>query len=321
MAINLTLPTKVRKNSLGPNYLSGLLVNLNYARSLMGVEHMASGEHNVRRVPRAVVSIIWSGSAYSISPTSADVTAVASPATGTITLTLATERFSTDIRPQINFKGTGVGSKPWISGYKVVSATSIQIFLQQLTSALGSGNAWAAADGSFDIALHSDPLNPGLWATTPINHYRGDPLTETVTDWNALIQGQGDMQLAIGAGHSKTTGVHAVREVAKAYAHVQWNNTAYVFSGAAGSHSTNVTGLSRTSAGICVVTYSAMTTPTQCFPCVDYGRLIGADPVLFIAQAEQTSATTSTVYIYKYDTASKTWALGDADFFLPVHGG
>ncbi len=40
-------------------------------------------------VARACVSGLWSGSAYSISPSSTDITAVSNPATGTVTLTLA----------------------------------------------------------------------------------------------------------------------------------------------------------------------------------------------------------------------------------------
>lgn len=313
------LPTKARKDPLGPVYLSALKSNMGWMRSLMQVEHMTSGEHNTRRVPRACVSIIWSGATYSISPSSSDVTAVANPAVGTITLTLAANRFTTDIRPQINFKGTGVATKPWMTGFKVTSATSVTVFLKQLSSALGAGNAWAAADGSFDIALHSDPLNVGTWSTTQANHFRGDTLTDGGTDWNALVQSHGDMQASLKAAHT-AAGAHNVREVAKAYGNVLWGGASYSLAGSPG-HSSNVSGVSRTSAGIIVVTFSSMTTPTQCFPCPDYGRTIGGDPGLYKVQAAQTSATTSTVYIYKYDTVGKTWNVADADFFFALHGG
>lgn len=326
MGIFLDLVAKARKDPLGPSYLSGLSGNVGYVRKLQGVEHLASGEHNVHRVPRAVVSIIWSGSAYSISPSSADVTAVANPAVGTVTLTLATGRFTANLRPQLNFKGSTVSTKPWVLGYNVVSATSIQIFLQQLTSALGTSNVWAPTDGSFDIALHSDALNQGLYGALPAGHFRGDKLTDQATDWNALVQAQGDMQQAFGAGHDKTSGAHAVREVAKAYAHVQFGSGAYAMVSGAG-HSSNILAAVRTSAGICVLQYaSSLTLPSQCFVAPDYPRASGGGPGIFIMQAEQTSLTKSTVYIYQLVPnisvpGTYKWVAADSDFFAAVHSG
>ena len=303
---------------MGPVFLSGLGQNMSYARALMNVEHMTSGEHNTRRVPRACVSVVWGGSSYSISPSSSDVTSVSSGATGTVTLTLASNRFSADIRPQLNFKGAGVSTKPWSMGYKVSSATSVVVYLNQLSSALGAGNSWSAADGSFDVALHSDPLGRGAWTHTPNPHMRGDTLTDESTDWNALVQSHGDMFSALKSGHT-SAGAHNVREVAKAYANVLWGGASYSLASGAG-HS-NVSSVSRSSTGVVVVTFGSMTTPTQNFVCPDYLRTTGGDPILYVTQAAQTSATQSTVYIYKYDSASKTWNYADADFFIAVHGG
>lgn len=313
----LDLATKARKDPLGPVFLSALKNNLALLRSLMQVEHMTSGEHNVLRVPRAVVSVDWGGASYSISPSSADVTAVSNPATGTVRLTLAANRFTSNIRCQLNYKGTNVDTKPFILGCKITSATSVDIFIKKLTSALGAGNAWAAADGSIDVALHSDPLSKGAWSTTPALPLRGDTLTRT--DWNNVVQAQGDMNAALKAGHA--SGLHNVREVAKGYAHVLVAAGAASFSGTTGSHSSNVTSVSRTSTGIVAVTHGSYTTPTQNFVCPDYARTSGSDPALFVAQAAQTSATVTTVYTYKYDTGGRTWALADCDFFLASHGG
>jgi hypothetical protein len=314
------LATKNRKDPLGPGFLTNLTQNLVYQRAFQQREHMVSGEHNTMNVPRVCREINWSGSAYSASPSASDISSISNPAVGTVTLTLASGRFSTSMRPQINFKGTGVATKPWMVGWNVTSATSLTIYLAQLSSALGAGNSWAATDGSFDLAIHSDPLDIGTWSATPPLHQRGDTLTNAATDWNAMAQAQIDMYSAFGSGHSTANGTHAVREAAKAYASVQDTGGAYALASGAG-HSSNVSSVSRTGTGICVVTYSAMTTPTQAFPCPDYQRTLAGDPALYVVQAAQTSSTQSTVYIYKYDTGAKTWSLADADFFIAVHGG
>lgn len=321
MPIFLDLASKARQNPLGPNFLGQLSNNLSWLRYFMGQEHKASGEHNVMRVPRGVFSMDWSGAVYSANPGSPKVfSSVSNPAVGTIQLGLDSARLdgSTDLRVQLNFKGTGVATKPWTLAYQVVDAVTLKIYLKQLSSALGAGNAWAAADGGFDIAIHNGPISRGNWSASPATHLRGDTLTEGVADWNALVQAEGDMFAALKAGHT-SAGVHNIREVAKAYANIAWTGATYAR--VAGGFSSNVTSVSRTSTGIAVVTYSSMTTPTQCFVCPDYQRTTGGDPALYIMQAAQTSATQSTIYIYKYDTVAKTWNVADADFFIAVHGG
>jgi hypothetical protein len=321
----LPLATKVRNNPLGPQSLSVLQQNLLFLQSLAGAEHRVDGEHNTVQVPRACVSVVWSGATYSISPSSIDVQAVSNPAVGTVQLTLAGGRFdATALRAQINIKANGLESKPWLFGYQATSATSVTVYLKQLSSALGAGNAWADADGSFDIAFHSLPLPRGAWLNGEDTKQRGDTLTERSDDWNALVAAHGQMQAARLVAHL-TTGAHNVREVAKVYGHIVYGSSSYAAASppASASAAGVFTGPTWVSQGICELNFAhALTTPLQTFICPDYARASGGTAQTgYLIGVKETSSTKATAYIYRYDSVANTWARADTDFFFVTHGG
>jgi hypothetical protein len=197
----------------------------------------------------------------------------------------------------------------------------VQVYLKELSSSLGSGNSWAAADASFDIALHSEPLSKGAWLAGPAMKLRGSYLTEQSTDWNAMLKAHGQLRKTQLAAHT-STGAHNVREVAKAYANIQYDSGGVAYQLATGGYSSNMSSPGRTSTGIALVNYSSLTTPTQAFVCPDYQRFAAGDNTArYVMHAAQSSSTRTTVYVYQYDPVAKTWARADADFFIAVHGG
>jgi hypothetical protein len=313
------IQTKARNDPLGPGGLSLLSQNMQWVRNLASTEHIiSSGEHNAWQVPRRVFNVPAAGT--STTPTTSDVQIATSPATGTYTLTLAPNRFSTDIRPQLNVNSDQVITKPCIIGFTVTSATSISFYLKQLSSALGGGNAWAALNMDFDVALHSDPLAVGNFVSDQAGHARGETLTEAATDWNAHVQAHGDMQTMLTTAHT-SVGVHNVAEVAKYYAQVAYNPTTARYEVQASTDGAAIA-VNRVSTGVVEVTYNDLSTPTFAFVSPDYQRLYagGTAADVFNMNARFNTKSKHIVYIYKYDSAGNTWNYGDADFFIALHG-
>lgn len=309
----VALPSKVRKDPLGPGHLGALKANALWLRDLLSREHIVStGEHNALEVPRVVRRV----NGTTVSPSSTDITSVTNPGTGQYVVNLAASRFSTDIRAQLNVKPEGV--KPHLGVITPVSATVVNVQTFALTSALGAGNVWAATALQFDLALHSGPLDAGSWATTPDDRFSGDYLDDGALGWNAYVQSDADMRAQFLAAHT-TAGLHNVREVAKASGMVRWDGgTGYTVP----TDNQRITSATRASIGRVTVTLTdTLTSPLHCFVAPDYSRLGGglASQVL-IVNAWEASTTSIDVRIYAYDPSAKTWALADADFFLAVHG-
>jgi hypothetical protein len=306
---------KIRNDLLGPGTLANLSTNLRYVRRQAALEHIIStGEHNAWQVPRRVVTIDAAGT--TISPTNSDVIAVSNPAVGRYVLTLAGGRFTSDIRVQLNVNGDQIRSKPCIAGYQVLNSTTVEVYIKQLSSALGAGNAWAADNCQFDIALHSEPLPAGSYAADGVGHARGDTLTDVSTDWDATAQAHGDMEAMLTAAHS-SAGAHQVQEVARWWARATYRPSGTTYDVPEASSGVTVT---RVSAGVVQVNYAALKVPMQAFVCPDYQRTFssGTAADLYVMNAERNSTTQHTVYIYKYDGTN--WSVDDADFFMVVHG-
>lgn len=307
---------KARNDPLGPGGLKLLKDNLAWLRRQSTVEHIAgTGEHNAWQVPRRLVNI----SGTSVSPATSDISSVTNPAVGRYVINLAANRFTTDIRPQINIAQVeDVSVKPCVAGYVINSATQFEVFIKKLSSALGAGNAWAAEDAQFDIAIHSDPLNPGTFTADQLEHARGDTLEESTTDWNATVEAHAAMYSMLTAAHT-TAGAHNVLEVAKYYAHVNYRPPGGAASYETQSASSGVA-VNRTGTGVCEVTYTALTSPSMAFVSPDYQRIYsgGTAADLFVMNAVRNSTTKHTVYIYQYSGGN--WSAADADFFIAIHG-
>lgn len=311
---------KVRKDPMGPSTMGLLKNNAGMVRRLSLFEHIrSSGEHNAREVPRVVRRI----SGTTVSPSSTDITAVTNGATGTYVLTLAAGRFNSAwLACQINPMGADVANKPYLTGYKVISSTSIEVYLKSLTSALGydpAGNVWGATNVDFDIAIHSEALSAGTYATAlPANSLTGDTLKPT--KWNALVQNAGDVRKTLTAEHSITTdGLHETRQVASRSGMWRYNGaTVSLVAGVAESIT-----VTRSSAGVYAIASSkALYAQTHCFVSPDYARSNAGDPTaLYRMHVRQTSATAWTLYSYTFNRALQTWGLADGDFWLAMHGG
>lgn len=312
------MASKVRRDPMGPATMGLLKNNAEWVRRFSLFEHIqSSGEHNTREIPRVVRRI----SGTTVSPASSDITAVTNGTTGTYVLTLAASRFNADwMTCQINPCGAGVASKPYLAGYKVVSATSVEVYLKQLSSTLGdeaAGNTWAAANVDFDIAIHSEPLAAGSYPTAlPSNSLTGDTLKPT--RWIALVKNSADAYKMLTAEHA-ADGTHNTRQVASRSGMWRYDGAAVALE-AGEADSITVT---RSSAGVYAVASSkALYAETHCFVSPDYARLNSGDSDdIFRMHALQTSTTAWTVYMYRFNTTTNVWTAADGDFWLAMHGG
>lgn len=314
------MTTKVRKDPLGPATLSLLKNNAQWVRTMALGEHMLTGEHNAREVPRVVRRI----SGTSVSPSSTDITAVANGTTGTYTLTLASGRFSTDFMSvQINPCGADVANKPYLAGYQVISATSIEVYLKQMSAALGDGgsNAWTAANVDFDIAIHSVQLDPGAFATDlPAASVIGDPFVPA--KWDALVQNSADVQQVLAVEHGDNSGDHETRQVATYSGLWRYNGSSFSCVAGSANFGADFT-ITRSSTGIYQIDCSkTLTTQTHAFVCPDWARLNSGDSeALYRMHVLQDSTTQWHLYSYRYKRTNDTWDRFDGDFWLALHPG
>jgi hypothetical protein len=314
----LGMAGKVRNDPMGPASMGLLKSNAELVRRLSLAEHIqSSGEHNAREIPRVVRRI----SGTTVSPSSTDITAVTNGTTGKYVLTLAGSRFDADwMAVQINPCGTDVANKPYMSGYRVVSATSLEVYFKKLTSTLGDvgdPNTWADVNVDFDIAIHSSRLAAGSFPTDlPANSVTGDPLKPT--RWSALVQNAGDVYAVLDAEHDVSTGEHTTRQVASRSGLWRWDGVAVnLEAGIADAIS-----VSRTSAGVYEVTSSsALSTQTHCFVSPDFSRYAGSSTDILRMHVNQVNTTKWELYVYSYNTSDFTWSRADGDFWLAMHNG
>lgn len=320
----LDLLDKAQNDSLGPGSLNSMLSNIAFLRSLLGYEHLSTGEHNTREVPRVCRRIT---SAPAVSPSSTDITAVTNPATGQYTLTLATDRFDTDIRLQIN--PIPESAKPLIATYRINSATSLDVFIKKLSSTLGvAGNSWAAVDTKFDVAIHGVPLAQVAWNGLPRPWERataaggyglvGGGVNSSPFGWSGMVREMAVLQAALTAEHS-SAGAHNTRQVGRYASRVYYDSGAGVYKAPTGGQFS----LSRTGTGVVEVTYNAaLSTPVSTFVCADFQRFNGAADARTIVNSDPDFAagTKTKITIYQWNSTSGWWEAADADFFLVVHG-
>lgn len=318
------LPDAAANDALGPGTLNGQRSNLIYNRQLAGAEHLVSGEHNAREVARVCRRIT---SAPAVSPSSTDITAVTNPSTGRYVLTLAADRFDTDIRIQVN--PLIETSKPYIATWQFNSATEIEVFIKRLSSTLGvAGNSWTARDSGFDIAIHGMKLAQTSQNTLPAQWQRamasegyglvGGGDNTTPVHWSAAVREQAVQYAQLTAAHT-SAGVHNVREVAKSAGKVYWNgseykcdSTSWTFSGGGGGGGGSV--------GVLIITHDSYTTPISAFTAADFSRYNGGTDVPTIVNATNASATTTEVKIYQWNSGGGYWELANGDFWISIHG-
>ncbi len=333
------LPATARRTPLGPNRLNTMLGNLAWLRRGFAKAHLAStGEHNAMEVSRVCRKVNYSAGTYSLADASTDITALTKVATGHCRLTLAAGRFTAaDIRPQININGTGIETKPYLVRFEVTSATQVEVYISQLSSALGAGNTWAAADESFDIALHSQPLTATNWDACPFGTGRRFPtdswargqtvgapgyFSGVVQDYNEMLWCQANWRKRFLAEHD-STGNHNTRQVARHFVQGRFR-TAGTYDKIQQLSSTTIT-LAEAAVGQVTVTFSAaLVAGISCFLAPDWTRQdssAGSSGNLTIMHAKVDSTTQTTVWMYRYDRTTDTWDRARADFWAVWHGG
>ena len=326
------------RDPFGPSRFNRWLQNLAWLRGGFEKQHLAStGEHNAMEVPRVCRRITWTSGTltYALADSSTDITAVARVAAGHIRLTLAANRFTTDMRVQINVAGSGVESKPWLHRVQVTSATQLEVYLYQLSSALAAGNTWAAADTDFDIAIHSEPLTATNWATAPVGTGTRFPVSITRREtlaapgynssaqpFNEFLYHMANARAQFLVEHG-TDGVHNTRQVARHFCQGRFRT--------AGSYDiidelgTSTFTLAEAAAGQVTVTLSsALTTAVGAFVAPDWTRqdsTVGSSGDVTVIHAKTDSTTQITLWMYRYDRTADTWARDRADFWLVIHSG
>lgn len=332
----VSMQPAAHKDPWGPARFSSWLSNLTWLRTGFQQQHLANtGEHNALEVARVVRRITFTGpSTYALADASSDITAVTRVAAGHIRLTLAASRFTTDMRCQVNVAGSGVESKPWLWRVEVTSATQLEVYLHQLSSALGAGNTWAAADCSFDIGIHSAPLTPTAWASPPVGSAsfpvmlaRRETLaapgyTGAAQPFNEALFHLANVRKQFLVEHN-TDGSHNTRQVARHFVQGRFRT--------AGTYDiidqlgVNTFTLSEAAAGQVTVTLSAaLTTAIGAFVAPDWTRqdsTVGSSGDVTIIHAKTDSTTQLTLWMYRYDRTADTWARDRADFWLVVHSG
>jgi hypothetical protein len=317
----------VRKDPLGPATLNQLHANISDCIDpLVRREHFSDGQHNALEIPW-VLGHVDSGTTGYLFDTAYGGGTIARPAAGRATISVISGVIGNIYAPGSVFtpaasvianpSGTDIDSTPQLVEVEVVSATSIEVRLWRMTSALGSpGNTWSLHTEGFDVAVHSlkQPVEASLLGSH-LTKVRRDFLTEQATDWNALVSNQGVVRKAIMLEHA-STGAHLVDRVAKAQG---W------FRPAAGPSysiltSHGVASVSRISAGVVEVTLDGLTLSSTslaaCFPQV---QPASADELVIIAGRAH-STTTFRFYLYVYSVAENKWTRDDRPFFAAMFG-
>lgn len=308
---------RVRKDPLGPVTFNQLARNIEAVQALAATEHDAAGLHNALEVPRIMGRSVWGGATYTdyLYSDTTYYTSSSNPAVGEVDFVTSSSGFTLPyVVPMACCCDEDVLNKPWMVNVELVSASSVKVYLSKLSSALGAGNAWAAADGSFSLALHSLPVATLPALSTITSKQRRGFLTEGVTDWNAIVAAQGSTR-ALALVEHDSSGNHDTSIIAREYAHVSYDSVGVKYDLTAG----DVSSVSRISQGICEVTTSRTFSATTSMAA--FLEVLPASNVdLWVANYRVTSTTTLRVYLYQYDSASDVWNRADGDFFCAVYG-
>ncbi len=319
------LPHKAANDPLGPGTMNVFRANQQHMRAMIARDHLVdTGEHNAWEVARVCRRIT---SAPAVSPASSDITldpnpAISNPSTGVYVLGLTSGRFTTDMRIRIN--PLPESAKPLIATYKIVSATSLEVYIKKLTSTLGvAGNTWALVNTGFDISIHSQPLQQATWPhgigswgrNAEANGYglSGGGNNTTPFGYSSIVSDAAQFYARLTAEHT-SAGEHNIRQVAKASARVVYDGSTYKCFDAVDPF-----GYTRASTGVVYVDHASYTTPVSGFVCPDFERYNGGIDGPIIINSIDTSATRTTVTIYKWDTANSWWQVADADFWIDLH--
>ena len=331
----------VRKDPLGPSRINGHLDSLFWLRRLYAKQHQPTsgtgvnkGEHNAWETARVSRRISFGGGTATLGNSSSDITAVGNPATGTLTLTLAAGRFTSAMRLEVTAEASD-GSKPRLASHRVISATSVEVYLKELSSALGAGNAWAAVNGAVSVAIHDAPKTTTAWLSGPSGTFtepyppsvvRGDYLAKQKAQalavrgwwWDDYAWHHATLRDSYLVEHTPS-GEHNSINIARRTLMARWKSAGvfqkYVEAG-------DTFTLTDVGVGIIQLDYSVVTSAQSHYLCPDWTRDSPATtpsgtPLIINPLPNSTSRTT--LYAFSHNPVANTWARARADFWLSLH--
>ena len=335
----LNFAPTARRDPLGPSRLNGHLESLNWMRRVVSQQHHPAagsfasvGEHNAWETARVSRRITFGGGTATLGNASTDITAVGNPATGTLTLTLAASRFTTGMRLQVTAEASD-GTKPRIASWRVISATSVEVYLKELSSALGAGNVWAVVNGAVSVAIHDAPLAAAAWPLGPTSVrfpnsvVRGDFLVKQSTEasstargfwWDDYAYHHATLRDAYLREHT-TAGEHNSINIARRTLQASWKSAGTFTKYAEAGDTFTLTDVST---GIVQLDYTAVTTAQSHYICPDWTRdaptvTVPGTPVVVNPLPNTTSRTT--LYGFAHNVVANTWSRARFDFWLSLH--
>lgn len=329
---------RIRKDPFGPAGFARLLIDRPHWNELaFAQEHIlqngtsvgTAGEHNAPEIPREVGSIeAVVGPAYTAHNFRYATGASYSGTTGNLTLNLSSLPYSTiyDMALQVQSCSEAGINKPCLVQYILSSTSSIALYQQTLTSALGAGNTWAAENAHCCVAVHGPPIGNGGAFAMPGGKQSGETLTDEPSfDINAGIQFDANLRNSFLVEHT-AAGLHSSREVAQAWASIGVRSGGGAFDILDTGTRNRCTGTSRPGVGICELTFlNPWVLDAQPFVSTDFQRLNGGTEIdVYNSVTPRSFITTTTirVYMYKYTAGSPgSWARADTDFFVAIHAG
>lgn len=329
------LPKYVRNDPYGPTGHNSLLQRQDFLYDFHGVEHDPStGEHNTPHVARTLGRILWDGAKYVATGFNADVSLATGnhPATGTVILTLAANRYSAsegilEIQPCDDSGGSD--GHPWVVSAQFTDDTHVTVFQKKNTAALGVQQVFAATDGAFFIGIRGPHLPDSVTRPTGApRRARGDGLAADASNWNPMIQAVGDNRAGVLAAHT-SVGLHNAHEVSKAWGCVRWDSASSSYFVVA--HQGLGAGVQRIGTGQ-VRVYLANAQPAMVAPVQAFVQPVtlatGVDHTgLVLAHAPTTSCVAASVDVFLYESVVNVggsteyrWQRADFDFYIRVHG-
>lgn len=313
-----------RKHPLGAGRLNQMHTNIEALDQVWRTEHFADGQHNALEVPWLVGHLVdGSPPTGYLLDTAYGGGTLARPGTGEYTSSVVSGVVPTDASGNVlgavlaNTADSAIESKPHTITYEAVSATSFKFRIRALSSALGSGNAWASVNRNFDFALHAppQPVDPTDLLARLVKS-RGNFLTNSATDWNALVQNDAIVRKASLLEHT-SGGEHRVNRIAKGVGWVSYSPTTYALIASAG-----IASVSRISTGVVEVVMSdnfPSTNTMACFP--DVQPATPNEVVIINGRGFATGSGTSAFRFYIYAFDGVNWGRADRSFFTgPLFG-
>lgn len=312
------LPQKKRNDSLGIQTYNTLIDNLEDNLAALRIAHTEAGEHNTLDVPRAVATAYWDGANYNLRGNSAGITALAKSAVGEVTFTLSSTYFPfAEIlaRPM----PMCLNDQPYIANAKVVSNTSVKVFLSK-------GTAWGAYDESFCLALHADPFVSAPSASwNQMSKISRTPKTGLqFGEFNKFTKNAAFLRKQWLVEHT-SAGNHNAQQIPRFMGSVTWNGAAYV---GPFNSPTYLTSITNPGVGIARLNFSAATFPNNPNPSVQIfvtPSYLTANTEQWIAFAPRLQITNTGNYMTSFDvyqwkkSATNTWTLTDGSFFYSFH--